>query len=519
MTGWMIDTLVWTAALIAVVLILRRPVARWFGPQAAYGLWALPLLRLFLPPLVLPAWLAPANSPSGSVMVTLVEEGAPAAASPLLASNPGFGWEPLISVLLALWLAGVAVFLWRRFAGYFRMRSELLEDARPVGEEGKVRLVETPAATAPIAFGVLDKVIALPPGFLALHDRKHRDFALAHEFAHHARHDLLANMLVQPLFALHWFNPLAWYGWHALRRDQEAACDACVVATRSSQDRATYASVIAGFAAGPNVALAAPMACPVLGEKSIIHRLRSLTMSDHSPRRRFAGKALLAGAIVALPLTASISYAEAPVPGAPAAPAAPAAPLAPAAPQPPAPPAPPALLAQSAADAPEDGDHKVFVVKVEEEDAGPDGEKRVERRERRIVLKNGEKLSPEQRAEFEKKYGIDFDAIEKDARAEGKAAQREVRVARMEFRGEDGAKPIKIEVRCESDGDGMVNEWVDDDGNKHIAICKTQVAAQALAGLKEARKTIAKDLNLEDDVRAKALQAIDEKIAEFSRES
>ncbi|MCP5396547.1 MAG: hypothetical protein H6918_07430 [Sphingomonadaceae bacterium] len=518
MISWIIDTLVWTAALIALVLVLRRPVTRCFGPGAAYALWLLPMLRLVLPPLVLPAWLAPASSPAGAVVVTVVEEGAPAATVPTLASETGLSWEPLVPVLVVLWLAGVVVFLSHRFAGYFRMRRELLADARPVGEAGKVRLVETPATNAPIAFGVLDKVIALPPGFLALHDRTQRDFALAHEFAHHSRHDLLANMLVQPLFALHWFNPLAWYGWHALRRDQEAACDACVVAKRSSSDRAAYASVIAGFAAGPNVALAAPMACPVLGEKSIIHRLRSLTMSDISPRRRFAGKALLAGAVIALPLTASISYAEDAAPVAPLAPSAPAVPAAPAAPQPPAAPVAPALWTQVAAEAPEDGEKRVVVIKVEDQQDDGADEKRMDRREHRIVLKNGEKLSAEQRAELEKEYGIDIDAIEKDAKAEAKMAQREVRVARMEFRGKDGAKPIKIMVRCESDGDDMVNEWVDEDGNKHIAICKTQVAAQALAGLKEARKAIANDLKLEADVRAKALQAIDEKIAEFSKE-
>jgi bla regulator protein BlaR1 len=52
------------------------------------------------------------------------------------------------------------------------------------------------------------------------------------------------------------------------------------------------------------------MACPVLGEKSIIHRLRCLTMSDVSSTRRKAGLAVIAGgALVALPLTASVSYA------------------------------------------------------------------------------------------------------------------------------------------------------------------------------------------------------------------
>ena len=62
-------------------------------------------------------------------------------------------------------------------------------------------------------------------------------------------------------------------------------------------------------------------------------------MLDISPRRRIAGRALWIGAALALPLTASVSYAVAPPP--PAAPAPPLAPVAPEAPVAPAPPAAP----------------------------------------------------------------------------------------------------------------------------------------------------------------------------------
>lgn len=61
MMDWLTDTFIWTAALIMLVLLIRRPVARHFGPQAAYALWALPLIRLVLPPLTLPAWMAPSE--------------------------------------------------------------------------------------------------------------------------------------------------------------------------------------------------------------------------------------------------------------------------------------------------------------------------------------------------------------------------------------------------------------------------------------------------------------------------
>ncbi|MBU2033968.1 MAG: M56 family metallopeptidase, partial [Alphaproteobacteria bacterium] len=349
MTQYLLDTLLWTGALIALVLLLRRPVARHLGAQAAYALWALPLLRLAIPPITLPAWLKPAEpapplaemaaaDPAPVLAMQSLAHGGeivPVSPLPAAASVPPVDW---LTPLLVLWLAGAAIFLIRRLALYFAMRRELLARARPVGEVGRVRLVETAATLGPVAFGVFDKVVALPQGFMVQRDRRKRDLAIAHELAHHRGRDLLANVAVQPLFALHWFNPLGWVGWTALRRDQEAACDTRVVAERSRDERAAYAAIIAGFAttagAAPRLALAAPMACPVLGDKSIIHRLRSLTMADISPRRRFAGRALLAGAALALPLTASISYAETrasevPAPEVPAAPAAPQAPIAP----------------------------------------------------------------------------------------------------------------------------------------------------------------------------------------------
>ena len=58
--SFLTDTLVWTGVLIAAVLVLRRPVARLFGPGMSYAQWLLPLLRFALPPIPLPAAFAPA---------------------------------------------------------------------------------------------------------------------------------------------------------------------------------------------------------------------------------------------------------------------------------------------------------------------------------------------------------------------------------------------------------------------------------------------------------------------------
>lgn len=320
---FLFDTLLWTGGLIGLALLLRRPVGRYLGAGAAYALWFLPLARLLFPPVQLPVWMRPAflqpdtafdpavadvasAAPAGPAGLSLASFVSPAAPVPL--ESP----IDFVTPLVVLWLLGAVFFLARRFWLYGELRRELLEDARPVGEVGRIRLVETTAISGPMAFGVFDKVVALPDGFMASRPRQVRDLAIAHELAHHHGHDILVNVLIQPLFAVHWFNPLGWMGWTAMRRDQEAACDARVVASRSRDERAAYAAVIADFARRPQIAprpaLAAPMACPVLGDKSIIHRLRSLPMTDDSRRRRLAARGAVGAALLALPMTASICY-------------------------------------------------------------------------------------------------------------------------------------------------------------------------------------------------------------------
>ena len=521
MTIWLFDTLVWTAALIALVLVIRRPVSRYLGPKFAYALWALPLLRLLLPPITLPAWFAPAPEPAAESgltvtttegFVTVPEQTA------LVANAPAIDWA---MIALTVWLIGAAGFLAIRFSNYFRMRAQLLEEAHPVGEDGAIRLVETPATNSPIAFGVIDKVVALPEGFMALSDRTERDLALEHELSHHKAHDLFANFAVQPLFALHWFNPLAWYGWRAMRRDQEAACDARVIAARGGAEKAAYANVIASFAAGPEaapkLALAAPMACPVIGEKSIIHRLRSLTMSDISPRRKIAGRALLGAAVLALPLTASITYAESlTTPAAQPAPAA--APQAAAVPGavPPAPPAAPVapLALQSAAEAPDapkdvKEKHHVYVIEREDSDV-KDGEKRKVVRKHRIVSKDGEKLSKEEREAIIAEMREELENVD----VEIKEAMEEVRVAMIEMDKEG----MKTKIRTSCKAGGGAGETTGADGQRVVHICTSEVMASALTGLKEARKAIADSPEMDKEMRSEVLRALDEKIAQWGKE-
>lgn len=488
--SWLTDTLVATGALIAVVLVLRRPVARWFGPGMAYALWALPLLRLVLPPLVLPVVPEPAAAPA----INAAQGIAIAAPAPVPV------W-PVELIVPALWLAGALAFLCWRAWSYVRMRRLLLAGARPVGEAGEVRLVETPATRAPVAFGVRDKVIALPVGFMARADRRGRDLAIAHELEHHAGRDLVVNLAMQPLLALHWFNPLAWLGWRALRRDQEAACDARVLAGADAVTRAAYARLITSFAQSPRLALAAPMACPVLGEKSIVHRLRSLTMTEPSARRSRLGRLVLAGAALTLPLTASITYAAVNAPEAPEAPEPPQAP-----------------------DAPDAHvDKRVIILKKKDGEGGePLHVRSVTRDGKTIVIKSDEPIGE---AEIEARIA---ESEARVAESAALAAETEVHAGKIEAIVAKSMALVDREIEaaagpgCRAKFAGSAQaQSADEQARRHarIAICiRSEARAGALQGLRESRKEIAAEREMPADIRDSVLRQLDTEIARLSKE-
>ncbi len=555
---FLFDTLLWTGALIALVMLLRRPVARYFGAGAAYALWFLPLARLLIPPFTLPAWMRPLAQTSeetlaasepvfalepDAVVLPLAEPGM-SAPTVVAASQPPVDF---LTPMLLLWLGGAMFFLVRRFWLYFALRRELLENARPVGEVGSIRLIETPAISGPMAFGVIDRVIALPIGFMTSRNRHQRDLAIEHELAHHRGGDLLANMAVQPLFAIHWFNPLGWLGWQALRRDQEAFCDARVVASRPREERAAYAGIIADFArhtsVAPRPALAAPMACPVLGDKSIIHRLRSLSMSDISPRRRLTGRAAIASAFLAVPLTASICYAE----GAPS-----------------------ALVASAqAAEVDEWNEAEVQQEVVEEEFAEVEvdierefdeaeremelAERELDKAERKIATiereivteqdgklikrkirysgKGWEKMSEAERAKFKAEMAelrgqfaddgelrMELRKLRSDMGENGKLRQ-EIRLAVAEAQAgaaEASANAPRVVMKC-TGSEELITTEEDADGGTTMFVCEANADKLALGALRTARSAIAIERNLTDEQRAEALREIDREIAELQK--
>ena len=252
---------------------------------------------------------------------------------------------------------------------------------------------------------------------------------------------------------------------------------------------------------------------------------------------------------MALPLTASISYAEALIapdaPPPPSAPQAPAAPLAPDAPE-----APTAPLAPEAPDAP--AAPQISVIST-----GEDGEDRVIRIERKVVKDgsgrateettytvNGREATPEERAKIERQIetaaglSAEVDRVRRELpdvrarvakverqrerlmnEAEGQRVEAEEMRRVLAERGtiEDEVRLAmlraneevrKLRVDCDGSGE-LVKEWVGSDGEAASVFCSEAGLTTARLAIEEARREIARDSDLPKRARAEALRSLD----------
>jgi bla regulator protein blaR1 len=296
--AWGFETLFAFTLLLLLVLLVRRPVASQFGAQWAYALWLLPALRLILPPLPSISGVITFPSPALFIPALAAETVAP------LPMDGGLGlWGPL---LLAVWGGGAAAFILYQIAGYRAFLRELRAGQRPAGVpcEG-IPVIESEAVDGPIAIGLFDRRIIVPPLFAYRYSPAERALALEHELIHHRRLDLWWNAAALAALALNWFNPIAHFAFRAFRIDQELACDAAV-SCRSPGMRHEYARALVKSGTRPGQVAT----CPMYSADQLKRRLKMLHEHRKGRGRTLGGAAcvtlvLLIGLILTAPIYAA----------------------------------------------------------------------------------------------------------------------------------------------------------------------------------------------------------------------
>ncbi len=528
MTEWLSDTLLATSALLLLVLLIRTPVARYFGAGTAYFLWALPAARLFMPTLTkeirlptTPADVGAIDGAADAALTAAVDTGG------YVASGPAIDWTV---AAVTLWLGGAVLLFIVQMYRYAAMREELLSDACDIDNIDGIRIIQTDRIPGPLAFGLFKRYVAVPREFTRTFSPRERELALAHELAHHRGGDLFANMAAFLFLCLMWFNPLAWMAWSAFRFDQEAACDARVVAGADASTRQSYGRALARTATEGLPAFAMALNNP----KTIIQRLRRLMMNETSKGRRLSGKlAILAATAVALPMTATVVpvFAEDE----------------------------PATADANADKKVEARKHKVIIVKDTEGkdvtvDVSGDEEtpfvKKIEKDGKTIILRSTKELTE---ADVEKMLA---EAEASRAKAEAMAADGEKKTA-MFIKVNKGGKVVDgkgadymhfvvdevvvppmppvapgapmevrtLQIKCD-DGEVVTSDVEGKDGDRNarikIATCAKihakMARTHAILGLKEARDSIKRDAEMPDSVRKSVLESLEEQIEKLERE-
>ena len=536
------DTLVTTGLLVLLILIVRKPFARHFGPRLTYALWAVPALRLVLPPLPFadPVVIMPEPAADMAVMVPVgLPIAAPAAAEPL------WSLAELVPLFFALWAAGMIAVIVTAMVSHRRFRRAVLGDAVELEPIGNIRLVMSDAVDGPVAFGLWQRYVAVPHDFFARYVAEERALAIDHELSHHRHGDLWANSAALVLLAAQWFNPFAWRAIRAFRFDQEAACDARVLTMTDCTERgertARYATAIVKAAVGPRLSLAAPMAV----HDNLQERLTMLTQRDISKKRGLVGRLLIGSATLAvLGATATLVPAGIVVAKAQTADIG----------EPPAPPAPPEPpLPPEAPDAP-----GMMVFTEHSDDAATDDGKKKREAHRIVIRRDGEGEGKAlvdgkdkmRRIEIRSPSGLSRDDVIATLKEQGITGKRAEAIAdKLEAKRKERIRTVMAPMhpmppippmhgtwsthgkamvlgKC---GDGKAAPIVNRDensGNKrsHVMMfaCSDGPEAKAarLSALKKAREAFAEGeraRTLSDDMRAKVAADLDKAIADIEK--
>jgi beta-lactamase regulating signal transducer with metallopeptidase domain len=250
------------AMLIALVLLVRRLLARHLAAQTRYLLW-LPVVICLVTPVgitttlpqlpAIPAFRAEVSRQADAFSETIGallpavagDQEAFTQAVPEADQAAARAWEHALAVSFAdvlalLWLGGAllfaAVIMVRqvRFARVVaaavpvesRLRVMLEHCRHRAGCQRQVELLCSALIDAPLVTGIFRSRLLVPAGMARdLSDAQLRHVFL-HELMHVKHHDVATNWLLALLQALHWFNPLVWLGFRHTRFDRELTRDA-----------------------------------------------------------------------------------------------------------------------------------------------------------------------------------------------------------------------------------------------------------------------------------------------------
>ncbi len=168
--------------------------------------------------------------------------------------------EPMLPMIVAVWMAGVGGFSLRLLGGWIQARRWVRCQTRPLadpwpdrverlkerlGLRRAVALLESARIEVPMVVGWVRPAVLVPVAAVSGLTVAELEAILAHELAHIRRHDYLVNVIQCVVEVVMFYHPAAWWVSGAIRRERESCCDDLAVSV--CRDRVTYARALAAM--------------------------------------------------------------------------------------------------------------------------------------------------------------------------------------------------------------------------------------------------------------------------------
>ena len=180
----------------------------------------------------------------------------------------------------------------------------LLDQCKEVmGVRIDIPLAETSHVSSPALYGLFHPKLLLPARMTQQFGIAELRYIFLHELAHLKRRDMVVLWKVTFLQALHWFNPVLWFGFRCMAADREMACDELALARAGGLERRPYGETIIKLLEICSQPSAIPGVIGILEDKTQMRRRITMIARFQRPRRWSALAAFLLLAIGLLTLT------------------------------------------------------------------------------------------------------------------------------------------------------------------------------------------------------------------------